>query len=279
MPIIENEYLKVEASLLGGELLHVIDKENNQELLYQANEVWPHHDVILFPFIGPDSSYRIDGRKYSCPTQHGFIRTSRFELVEEKENKLVMEFHDNEKTFESYPFHFVLRAIYSLENRTLKREYEIINQNEEELPFQLGDHAAYQVKFGEAILHLGEGSIFFYPRKNLAFSAQPISFLRDKDYLLNKKDFAEFETILIEKPRNELVLDTGLGYLLAYHFPSPYIAIWSPSKESSFLCIEPWWGMAIYEGRDEEMRNWKDINSISHQAHFEESITFSKKAK
>ena len=47
MPIIENEYLKVEASLLGGELLHVIDKENNQELLYQANEVWPHHDRAL----------------------------------------------------------------------------------------------------------------------------------------------------------------------------------------------------------------------------------------
>ena len=106
MPIIENEYLKVEASLLGGELLHVIDKENNQELLYQANEVWPHHDVILFPFIGPDSSYQIDGRKYSCPTQHGFIRTSRFELVEEKEDKLIMEFHDNEKTFESYPLSF-----------------------------------------------------------------------------------------------------------------------------------------------------------------------------
>ncbi len=277
MPIIENEFLKVEASLQGGELLHVISKLDNQELLYQANEEWKHHDVILFPFIGPDSSYVIDGKDLGCPTQHGFIRTSTFELRELSSTKMVMEFSDNEETFKSYPFHFTIRATYSLDGNSLKREYDVINKNDVELPFQLGDHAGYIVKFGEAVLHFGKGNIYYYPRRNMAFLPQPISFLENKDYLLSKKDFAKYDTILIEKPNEDLVLDTGVGYSITYHFPSPFIAIWSPAKESSFLCVEPWWGMAIYEGREKEMRNWKDINSASKSLHFEESVSFVKK--
>ncbi len=276
MPIIENELLKVEASLQGGELLHVISKVDNQELLYQANEEWKHHDVILFPFIGPDSHYVIDGEELGCPTQHGFIRTSTFVLKELTPTKLVMEFEDNEETFKSFPFHFLLRATYSLNGNTLKREYDVINKGDKELPFQLGDHAAYIAKFGEAVLHLGEGNIYYYPRRNNVFLPQPISFLEKKDYLLSKEDFAKYDTILIERPRNDLILDTGVGYSITYHYDCPFIAIWSPAKESSFLCVEPWWGMAIYEGRDEEMRNWKDINSASKSLHFIESVSFNK---
>ncbi len=275
MPIIENEYLKVEASLLGGELLHVIAKETNLELLYQANEVWKHHDVVLFPFIGPDSYYKIDGKELSCPTQHGFIRTSAFREIENTGTKIVMEAKDNEETFKSYPFHFTLRITYSLNEMTLKREYLVINDGEGELPFQIADHAGYIVDFGKSILHLGNGDIFYYPRRNGSFCAQPISFLEKKDYLLSKNDFAKYDTILLERPLDELVLDTGLGYSLTYHTKAPYIAIWSPATESSFVCIEPWWGMAIYEGRDPEMRSWKDVNSIEKEMLFSESITFS----
>ncbi len=276
MPIIENELLKVEASLQGGELLHVISKLDNQELLYQANEEWKHHDVILFPFIGPDSHYVIDGKELGCPTQHGFIRTATFELVELTSNKMVMEFSDNEETFKSYPFHFTLRATYSLDGNSLKREYDVINKNDVELPFQLGDHPGFIAEFGKATIHFGKGNIYYYPRRDMKFLAQPISFLEKKDYLLSKEDFAKYDTILIEKPQENLILDTGVGYSLEYHYDCPFIAIWSPAKESSFVCVEPWWGMAIYEGRDEEMRNWKDINSASKTLHFEDSISFSK---
>lgn len=275
MPIIENEYLKVEFSLYKGELLHVIWKESNEELLYQANEEWKNHDLILFPFIGPDSHYVIDGKEYSCPTQHGFVRTCSFILKESSVNKATIELKDNNETFKSYPFHFRLEATYSLAGRTLKREYKVINENEGELPFQLGDHAAYLAKFGKAKLYL-PNNIFYYPRRNNLVAAQPISFLKGNEYLLTKEDFAKYETIIIEKPSSDLKLDTGLGYSLTYHFNSPFIAIWSPSVESSFLCVEPWWGMPIYEGRDEEMRNWKDINSIEKEATYSESITFSK---
>ncbi len=277
MVTIENECLKIEVDLLGAELLHVIAKENNQELLYQADEAWAHHDVILFPFIGPDSHYVIDGKELSCPTQHGFVRTSTFELKENTGTRLVMELKDNDITWKSYPFHFRLTATYSLDGMTLKREYKVINNgNESELPFQIADHAGYKVKFGEAILHLGNDNIFYYPRKNNVFLPQPISFLEKKDYKLSKEDFVKYDTILIENPNKDLVLETGFGYTLTYHLSSPYIAIWSPAKESSFLCIEPWWGMAIYEGREEEMRNWKDINSIAKEASFSDSVTFSK---
>jgi hypothetical protein len=84
---------------------------------------------------------------------------------------------------------------------------------------------------------------------------------------------------VIENPGQDLVLDTGDGLSLTYHFPSPYLAIWSDLVESDgFVCVEPWWGLPPYQGMPEELKDRKACQSVIGQSVFEESIAFSETA-
>lgn len=276
MPQIENEFLLVAASLQGGELTHVIDRSTNTELLYQADGVWPHQDVLMFPIVGKNVPYEVNDKTYACPMQHGFVRMSTLELVEQNATSMTFSLSSNEETLKSYPFAFRFFVTYQLDGKRLIRSFRIENLNDEDMPFQFGDHAAYRAKFGKAILHLGKQNLYYYPRRNDVFNGNPISFPYSGDWMFQKEDFQKCDTILFERPAEELSLSTGFGYRLTYHFSSPYIAIWSPTADSDFLCVEPWWGMAPYEDRPEAMLDWKDINLGGKVTTFEESISFEK---
>ena len=274
MPQIENEYLTVSATLKGGELTHVIDRANQQELLYQADGVWPHQDVLMFPIIGKNVPYEVHGKSYTCPMQHGLVRVNELTLVEQTATSMTFCLSSNPQTLSEYPYAFRFFVTYRLDGKRLIRSFRIENLNDEDMPFQLGDHAGYQAKFGKAVLHLGHQNLYFYPRRNNIFNGNPISFPTNGDWQFQKEDFKKYETILLERPAQELSLSTGFGYRLTYHFSSPYIAIWSPDAASDFLCVEPWWGMAPYEDRPEAMLDWKDINLGGKVSTFEESISF-----
>jgi galactose mutarotase-like enzyme len=273
MLTIENQNLKVSLNELGAELTSVYDKATNLELLYQKDGAWPHQDVVLFPFIGPAKDYVINGLHYSCPTNHGFARTSTFALASLNGDSVTLRIGDSDDTKLSYPFAFALTVTYALGKNGLKRSYLLENKGGDPLPCALGDHAAYKAHFGSAVLHLGSTPLTYLPRTNFVLH-DPLPFEKGGDLLLLKADFAKYETIVLLNPRHPISLSTGFGEKITYHFHSPYIALWSPSADSDFLCVEPWWGLSEYEGMPLELKDRKAENIVTKSLLLEETVSY-----
>ena len=124
MIVLENEKVKVSFNLLGAELCNFVNKKNNKEYLWQADEsVWARHAPILFPIVGklPNNTYLVNDKEYTL-TQHGFARDSKFECVNCTSTELVLLLKSNEKSLEIYPFHFELFVKYTLKNTKLTIE-------------------------------------------------------------------------------------------------------------------------------------------------------------
>ncbi len=274
MKSIENEYLKVTVSELGAEIKAIYDKKNKRDLFYDGLGGWNCTDHVLFPFIGPDSDYLIDGKHYSCPTQHGFLRTSTVKVTKLLKDEIIMTLEENEETKKVYPFSFRLTMDYKLNKNNLTRTYTVLNKGKELLPFVIGDHPAYKVLFGRAILHFNSDRIMYLPRPNFVLQ-KPEILNESQDYLLKKEDFKKYETIVIKNPHHDIVLDNGLGNKITYHFTSPYIAIWSPILATDqFVCIEPWWGIPQYQDMPLEFTKRKEITLLDKEKIFASTIEF-----
>jgi galactose mutarotase-like enzyme len=276
MQRIENANLRVEVNELGAELHSVFLKATGQELLYQADApAWAHQDHILFPFIGMADRYTIGGKPYTCETRHGFCRVSLFSVVEKGPDYVTFLLHDNPQTRPCYPFAFELRATYRLEKDSLRRSYEIKCLDGQKMPFFLGDHAAYQARFGEATLQLGDSPLDYLPSvQGILQKEQP--FPHSGTYLLTKEDFQKYETIVLFNPHHPISLCTGFGPKITYHFHSPYLAIWSPTAKADFLCVEPWWGLCAYKGQSLDFAKRKNINLCSGSAFLDEKVSYAK---
>jgi len=274
MITIENNYLKVRVSELGGEIKSIFDKNNNRELLYDGSGFWKCTDHILFPFIGPDSSYKIEGKEYSCPTQHGFVRTSLIKAERIFKDKAIMYLESDPETLKIYPYEFRLTIEYSLKVRSLIRKYVIKSTSGKEMPFMIGDHPAYRVDFSKAEFHFNRPNIKYLPRPNFILQS-PIDFISDNKYRPSKNDFRRYETIVLKNDDLTLDLDTGSGTDIYFHLTSPYIAIWSsPDEGDNYICVEPWWGLPPYKDMPEEIKDRKAINKTDGELSFSSQIDF-----
>ena len=126
-------------------------------------------------------------------------------------------------------------------------------------------------------LDLGEKEVRYFPRPDFLVSDKDEAFPHKSVYLLNKKEFEKYETIIIKTPKTPLILDNGDGIKTLFHYASPYIAIWSPVKEpSDFVCVEPWWGLPIYKDEPVELAKRKDELLIEKEAEYSEEVEFLK---
>lgn len=259
---IESERFVLEVSAIGAEISRLFDKKTNRELFYDGSKSWKCTDHILFPFIGPDDHYDFGGVHYGCKTQHGFVRTKEVQLLDKKNDEILFCLEEDEDTLACYPFPFKLEILYKLTSNSLIRSYRVISKGRD-LYYEIGDHPAFSIDFDKAILYLPKKKVYYYPRPD--FVLQEKSLLNLPSELHPTKElFKEYETIVIDNPGENLVLDTGRGDSLTFKYDAPYIAIWSPVKEEDdFICIEPWWGLPPYKGMPEEVSLRKAIRQTA----------------
>ena len=85
---IENEKLSVTIDAHGAELSSIYDKENDRELIWQADPAfWNRHAPVLFPNVGKyyGGHFTYNGTDYPMG-QHGFARETEFEQAASGEN-------------------------------------------------------------------------------------------------------------------------------------------------------------------------------------------------
>ncbi len=284
---IANEYLEISVKSKGAELCSLVHKDTNIQHVWQADpQYWAKHSPILFPVVGVvnEGTYTFRGERYSM-SKHGFARDNEFELIEQTETSLTYRFSSNEETIKNYPFDFDLLLTYRLEERKLIFDYQVVNKNSDEMYFSLGGHPAftcpflkgeeltdYVLKFEEKetvdqlLLNISNG-LFTGAKKEKVLDNENTITLTNEIF---NDDALVFEglkskTVEICTPKNE--------HGLTFDFSDwKYLAFWS-QPTAPYVCIEPWFGLADFEGASGELTEKIGIEKLAGNATFSASYS------
>ena len=142
---LENELIAIEVEEHGAELKSLVRKNTGKEYMWKADpKFWGRTSPVLFPFVGAvkDKQFRTKGQTYTMG-QHGFARDMDFTLDSQTEDTLWFVLKSNEETMAKYPYAFTLRIGYHIEENKLEVLWQVENPSEEELPFSIGGHPAF----------------------------------------------------------------------------------------------------------------------------------------
>src|SRR4051794_20178737 len=162
MIVIENGWLRVDISTDGAEVRKVKHKKNGLEYMWTGDPVyWGRVSPVLFPIVGrlKDNRYLLNGQTYEM-SQHGFLRDVKFEVAEQTAAEVSFAFESAGRFLHIYPYEFKAIIRYRLEEDSLVVQWEIVNQNKEEMYFSIGAHPGFKVplleneRIEDYLLHL-----------------------------------------------------------------------------------------------------------------------------
>lgn len=265
---IENESIRLTVDTHGAEAVSVINKNSGAEMLWCGDPaVWGRHAPILFPYTGKLTGGKMiaKGMEYTGG-QHGFARDVEHQLVSQSDDTLVLELHANADTLPKWPYAFVLRSTFRIEETTVHHTLTVENPVEEQLRFGIGYHPAFAVPFDDK--HETEDYEFRFEELEspLCVSALPNGLLNGQSYYLARNtrripltdDLFENDSFcmvnlhskslaIVEKDTGRRVSCDIEGY--------PYTLIWSAkAKPVRFVCIEPWHSLP---GEEEGPLEWE----------------------
>jgi galactose mutarotase-like enzyme len=256
--------LSVAVNTLGAELFS-IKTPDGAEWLWQGDaKYWNGRAPILFPVVGrtPDGYVTVNGTEYPIGN-HGFARTSTFDVVEQSEGRVRLRIADNPETRVSFPFAFRLDLVFSVEGAALTTRAEVTNTGTVTMPFSFGYHPAFHwplpggasktywltLPDGEEppTMRLGEKLV-------LAPKSEPSMFSKGR-YQPRAGDFVR-DAIIIEKIAGSSIVfgvDGGPGVTVGWQGLDS-LGIWQ-KPGAPYLCIEPWQGLPPWVGGSVELED------------------------
>ncbi|MCR4923856.1 MAG: aldose 1-epimerase family protein [Lachnospiraceae bacterium] len=276
MVYLENEYLKIGVASLGAELSSIINKENDKEMLWQADpKFWARHAPVLFPFVGSviNKEYRYRGKTYTM-TSHGFARDMEFELLDKKEDRVSYLLRSNEETKKIYPFDFELIISHVLLKKSVKVIWEVKNPSKTDpLYYSIGGHPAftcpingeesrngYKIKFDRDKLSY----LLILPETREIDYENPRELKLDKGYLEIKEGLFDEDALVFDDNQIEtisLCTPQGEAYVTLNCKGFKSFGLWSkPSSKASYICLEPWLGRCDNKGFTGELPDKYGIN-------------------
>ena len=246
----------------GGELISFRDPDG-KEYIWDGNpEYWSGRNPLLFPFVGTlkNGTVRFDGVAYEM-SRHGFARSMEYAMVEQTEDRIVMELRDNEETLAKYPYHFQLQVIQQLVEGGFVTTLSVKNTGEKEMPFCIGAHTAFCCPMEEGEI-FGDYEIVFDQKETApmlvltpqgeiaAGMSEPWMDNQDR-FTLDHEVFARVDTIILEQLKSTGVnlqsRKSGCGVRMEFE-DFPMLAFWTNgAKKAPYICIEPWYGCAAID--------------------------------
>jgi galactose mutarotase-like enzyme len=281
MITIENEFVSAQIKPLGAELVSFIDKNAQQEYMWEANpEFWGKTSPVLFPIVGAlkNNQYIFEGEKYTL-SRHGFAREKEFLTENRTNNEVTFLLISDEKTKEIYPFDFEFRIKYLLSEKSLSVTYSVTNTGEKDMYFSVGGHPAFKVPFEVGTqyedYYLEFEAIENSPRWDLTneglIKNQSSPFFENTNRIkLTKKLFYGDALVFDDLKSQKVRIKSGkTDKKLIFDFTSfPYLGIWA-AKNANFVCIEPWCGIADYENHNQELKEKSGMNQLKSDENFE----------
>ena len=278
---ISKDKLKAQISTSGAELISLQYKQ--QEYIWQADpSYWGRHAPILFPIVGSLRNNEAQSAAGICHmSRHGFARDKNFEIQDLSADHLSLELKSGPQTLAVYPYHFCLVISYALETNdatcanTLRQSFTVTNTGNEDMPFCLGGHPAfnipapkdqglwedYELIFSKPWTYespiVTQGGLWDYSTK--------VPVVCNTDHLALSRDLFAHDTIELEgTPDNTVTVGCKQAKpYLRVDFPGfSHLGIWSAGGQDGrapFLAIEPWCGTATRTDEDDIFEHKQDI--------------------
>jgi len=259
---------------LGAELTHLHDAAG-RELMTDADPAfWQGRAPILFPVVGMpfQATIHVDGRAYPMP-KHGFARRSLFALVDQGADHATFELAASDETRAAYPFDFVLRLSFRIDDATLRIEASVANPSADVvLPASFGFHPAFAwpLPYGEP---RADHRIVFSADEpdalrtiaddgTIAAGTRP-SPLAGRTLALTDALF-DHDALVWDHVRSDHVrYGAAAGPALEIAFPdTPMLGVWT-KPGAHYVCVEPWHGIADPEGYTGDYRDKPGVFTVT----------------
>lgn len=284
---LENDQIAIAVDSHGAELKSLVRKDTRTEYMWKADpEFWGRTAPVLFPFVGAvnNKEFRTKGQTFTMG-QHGFARDMEFELESKTEDALWFVLNSSEETLAKYPYAFVLKIGYRLCGSTAEVIWQVENPSDEELPFSIGGHPAfncpiepgkkqtdYQISFDV------KGPITSTRLEDGLASAETDVYELKDGFLPVTEHLFDKDALIIEGQgvKKVALCDAQGKAYLTVSMDAPLFGIWSPTgKNAPFICIEPWYGRCDDAGYTGELKDRKWGNLLAPGQTWKESFTIS----
>lgn len=270
---IQNQFLTATIDPKGAELQSLVLNATGHEYIWEADPThWGKHAPVLFPFIGKlrGDSYLYKDQQYPMD-KHGFARDHFFELMDTSKDSVTFKLATNNELRKKFPFDFELEISYRFKDQSIINAYVVRNLGADPMPFSIGGHPAFRCpqidgerradyrlvfnKEEDIETHLLSEEGFFSGESRHCFSGKELPItdpLFDDDALVFKS-----------LRSTNVSLESGEKRWLKFHYQGfPYLGIWSMSRTSPFVCIEPWFGMADYIDHEGDIEKKEGVQVV-----------------
>ncbi len=256
MITISNEWMSATINPLGAELSSLIRTDLNLNYLWSGDaRWWAKHSPVLFPVVGSliNNTYSYKGNEYNLP-RHGFAREKNFEVEKNGTSWVSLILQEDEASLKVFPFPFLLRLTYTVEDKKLRLTYTVTNTGFAELLFCIGAHPAFAVPliedsaYEDYYLEFSDNETLpRYGLSNGLVNVVPETFLVDEKRIQLSPSLFERDAIVVKHPASETISlrsdvnEHGFTFSIKNW---PHLGIWAAADAAPFVCIEPWQGHA-----------------------------------
>lgn len=268
---LSNRKLQLRINTHGAQIMSI--QRDKMEYLWQGDPAyWSDRAPTLFPFIGrlTRNSYRYHGKEYPMRI-HGFAAQCDFIPVEQSESHVTLELRSTMETRAQYPFDFLLRITYRLEEETIIVSYDVQNLDNQMMPFAIGGHPGFRVplceeeQFEDYVLEFSQccqpDRVGFTPAVYLSGHDAYYPLEDDRRIRLRHDLFDEDAVILKNMDRQITLRSEQSGHGVTVTYPHmPYLGIWHmPKTDAPYVCIEPWTSLPARQDVVEEFSCKSDM--------------------
>lgn len=269
---ISNNQLEVSINSCGACLTSLYDKKAQRELLYQIDpSVWTSQDIVIFPVID-QPTFKVNGKDFKCDIKHGVLREKECSLFEKEDDRIVLKFTSDKETLRQFPYNFEFYVSYTLSGAKLSVSYKVINRENIPMPCYVGGHPGLYAKDGKATIVFEKEE---QPRIWNLDDGEVVSstlFEKFRELNISKETLNIYKTYIFSGLKSSFLTMKTADVDYKFTFSSPVLGLWSKPHAGEYLCVEPWWGMAMQKGESREFRDKEFVNIVEDGKEFNYSI-------
>ena len=241
---IKNDKITATFATLGAEIISV--KKGEKEYIWQnPTGEWKGHAPLLFPVCGR-CGVKVNGVAYPIPF-HGVARQREFTVEMQSENSITFTLKSDCGTKKEYPFDFIFRVTYALQDDTLSVSFAVENPANDTLYFACGSHEAYaldgQVNEYEVEFEKEEDLQNYLVGDDMGhISGETQNLGTKKVFPLPLECLQNSDSIILKHIRSRKLIFRKIGgeEVVELGFDGFQNLLFWRAMDGKFICIEPW---------------------------------------